>query len=66
MEQSGYKNRFEIKNQRLYLRLDASMIDKLKEIRRKTGISVSEIVREAVRRLLQDVGETGNVNLNLD
>lgn len=63
---SGYKTKFEMKNQRLDIRLDSSMIERLKQIRRETGISVSEICREAVRRLLQDVGETGNVNLNLD
>ena len=32
METNGYKTTFEKKNQRLYLRLDDSMIDKLKEL----------------------------------
>ena len=63
---SGYKTRFEKKNQRLDIRLDSSMIDRLKQIRRETGISVSELCREAVRRLLQEASETGSVNLNLD
>ncbi len=62
---SGYKTRFEKKNQRLDVRLDTSMIEKLKEIRRNTGISVSELVRESVRRLLQEV-ETGSFNLKIN
>ncbi len=63
---SGYKTRFEKKNQRLDIRLDTSMIEKLKQIRKETGISVSEICREAVRRLLHDVNATGGINLNID
>jgi len=63
---SGYKNRFEKKNQRLDVRLDSSMIEKLKEIRRETGISVSEIIREAVRRILHDVNVSGDINLKID
>ena len=63
---SGYKTKFETKNQRVFIRLDSSMNERLKQIRRETGISLSELCREAVRRLLQEVGESGNVNLNLD
>jgi len=62
---SGYKTRFEKKNQRLDLRLDTSMIQKLKQIRRETGISISEIVRESVRRLIQETEIDGNINLRL-
>lgn len=63
---SGYKTKYEKKNQRLDIRLDASMIDKLKQIRRETGISVSEICREAVRRLLHDVSASGSIKINID
>jgi len=63
---NGYKTSFEQKNQRLDVRLDDSMITKLKQIRRETGISVSEIIRESVRRLLVDVGENGSINLKLN
>ena len=63
---SGYKTRFEKKNQRLDLRLDTSMIQKLKQIRRETGISVAELIRESVRRLLHDVNDKGSINLNID
>ena len=61
----GYKDLREKKKQILYSRMDDSMIDRLREIRTKTGISVSEIIRESVRRLLQEVDETGSINLKI-
>jgi Arc/MetJ-type ribon-helix-helix transcriptional regulator len=60
---SGYKTKYEQKNQRLDVRLNTSMILRLKQIRRETGISISEIIRESVRRLLQETDETGSINL---
>lgn len=63
---NGYKLRFEKKDKTLYSRMDDSMISRLREIRKKTGISVSEIIREAVRRLLRDIDETGSINLKID
>jgi len=62
----GYKVAYEQKKQILYSRMDDSMISRLRDIRKKTGISVSEIIREAVRRLLQEVDETGSINLKLN
>lgn len=62
----GYKTKFEIKKQHLYCRMDDSMIDNLRDIRKKTGISVSEIIRESVRRLLQEIDENGSINLKLN
>jgi len=61
----GYKTRFEIKKQHLFCRMDDSMILRLRDIRKKTGISVSEIIRESVRRLIQEVDETGSINLRI-
>ena len=61
----GYKELFEKKKQILYSRMDDSMIERLREIRQKTGISMSELIREAVRRLLQEIEETGNINLRI-
>ena len=61
----GYKDLREQKKQILYSRMDDTMIDRLREIRTKTGISVSEIIRESVRRLLQEVDETGSINLKI-
>jgi len=63
---NGYKVAFEQKKQILYSRMDDSMIQRLREIRKKTGISVSEIIREAVRRLLQEIDEKGSINLKLN
>ncbi len=61
----GYKVAYEPKKKILYSRMDDSMIDRLREIRRKTGISVSEIIREGVRRLLIEVEQNGSINLKL-
>lgn len=62
----GYKLAYEKKKQILYSRMDNTMIQRLREIRRKTGISCSEIIREAVRRLLQEVDSTGSINLKIN
>ena len=62
----GYKEQKEQKVQIQYCRMDDSMIARLKEIRRKTGISTSEIIREGVRRLLQDIETTGSFSLKLN
>lgn len=62
----GYKVAYEKKKKILYSRMDDSMIDRLREIRRKTGISTSEVIREAVRRLLQEVDETGSIHLKIN
>lgn len=61
----GYKLRVEKKKKILYSRMDETMITRLKEIRKKTGISVSEVIREAVRRLLHEVDTTGSINLKI-
>jgi predicted DNA-binding protein len=62
----GYKVVFEKKKQIMYIRMDDSMIQRLREIRKKTGINVSEIIREAIRRLLQEVDATGSINLKIN
>jgi len=62
----GYKEFREKKEKILYSRMDDSMITRLRNIRKKTGISVSEIIREAVRRLLKEVDESGSINLRID
>lgn len=61
----GYKEFREKKIKTLYSRMDDSMIAKLRDIRKKTGISVSEIIRESVRRLLQEIESTGSINLKI-
>ncbi len=62
----GYKLVYEKKKQILYSRMDETMLQRLREIRRKTGISCSEIVRESVRRLLQEIDEKGSINLKIN
>jgi predicted DNA-binding protein len=62
----GYKIANERKTEILYSRMDDSMIKRLRDIRKRTGISVSEIIREAVRRLLKEVDETGSINLKIN
>jgi predicted DNA-binding protein len=61
----GYKEQKELKVKIQYCRMDDSMISRLKEIRRKTGISTSEIIRESVRRLLLEIEETGGFTLKM-
>lgn len=59
----GYKNRHEIKMQRLEFRLDTSMYKQLIEIRKRHGISVSELIRESIRRLITDAKEKSDIKL---
>jgi predicted DNA-binding protein len=61
----GYKAKFEIKDKNLYCRMDSSMIQRLREIRKATGISCSETVREAVRRLLNEIDQSGSISLTI-
>lgn len=63
---NGYKEFKEKKKDIVYARLDASMLKKLQLIRNKTGISVSEIIREGVRRLLADIDDSGTLNLKIN
>jgi hypothetical protein len=62
----GYKEFREKKVKKLYCRMDDSMMEKLLDIRKKTGISISEIIREAVRRLLIEIETTGSINLTIE
>jgi len=61
--ENGYKIRKEEKKKILYVRADDSMISELYEIRNQTGISVSELLREGARRLIQEAKENGSVKL---
>ncbi len=65
VQAKGYKAKFEIKEKNLYCRMDTSMIERLKEIRRASGISCSETVREAVRRLFSEIDQSGNITLKI-
>lgn len=51
---NGYKEFREKKKDILYARMDNSMIKALREIREKTGISTSELLREGARRIIAE------------
>jgi len=42
------------------------MIERLREIRKRTGISTSELLRESIRRLLQEIDQNGSINLKIN
>jgi hypothetical protein len=65
MAVEGYKIAKEKKKDILYSRMDQSMIDQITDIRTKTGISTSEIIRGGVRRLLKDVAAKGSFNIEI-
>ncbi len=46
----------ETKKDIVYVRMTKTMINKLRTIRRKTGLPISEIVRESVRQTLTEDG----------
>lgn len=60
----GYKNRHEIKTQRMEFRLDTSMYKQLLDVRKKNGISISELLRESIRRLLVDMKGKSEIKLS--
>jgi hypothetical protein len=53
------------KRNTIYCRMDEEMIGQLFALRKSSGISVSEIVRESVRRLIEDAKMEGTINLSL-
>lgn len=56
----------ETKKDIVYVRMDKTMLGRLKQIRRKSGIPVSEIIRESVRVKLLEVEEKGSLNIKID
>ena len=49
----------------VYCRMDNTMIKQLFELRELSGISTSEIIRESVRRMLDDVKLESGLNLSI-
>lgn len=49
----------------IYCRMDETMINELLKLKESSGISVSEIIRESVRRLLEDAKMVGSVELSV-
>lgn len=61
----GFDITRETKKDIVYVRMTKTMINKLRTIRRKTGIPISEIVRESVRKTLTEVDEIGSFNIKI-
>lgn len=56
----------EVKKDIIYVRMTKPMIKELRDIRSMTGIPISEIIRESVKRTLIEVNESGTVNFTLN
>ena len=63
--ENGYKIRDEKKNDIAYVRMDKSMLKQLQHIKEQTGISKSELVREAVRRLIHKTNTDNEVRISI-
>ena len=50
----------------IYVRMKKSMINQLKNIKLKTGIPVSEIIRESVKQTLHEIDETVSLNIKIN
>ncbi|WKV12194.1 ribbon-helix-helix protein, CopG family [Marivirga harenae] len=55
----------EVKENTLYCRLDKLTMDTLDDYAYETGLSKSQIVREAIRRLIHETITTGNLSINM-
>lgn len=63
---NGYEIQKETMQDIMYVRMKKSMINQLKSIRSKTGIPVSEIIRESVKQKLHEIDETGSLNIKVN
>ena len=61
----GFDITRETKKDIIYVRMTKTMINKLRTIRKKTGLPISEIVRESVRKTLTEVDEIGSLNIKI-
>lgn len=50
----------------VYVRMTDTMINELRGIRKTTGIPVSEIIRESVKRTLIEANETGCLTFKIE
>jgi|GEM_PF-2582729 len=64
-ESTTLRERRKGKKDIIYCRMDNEMINELFTLRETHGISVSEIVRESVRRLIDDAKMVGGVSLSI-
>lgn len=61
--EQAYKNQKEEKVKRIEVRCDDSMLREIAMIRNQTGISISELVREGLRRIIKDAREKSEAKL---
>lgn len=62
----GYDLQRETKKDIVYVRMTDTMINELRGIRKITGIPVSEIIRESVKRTLIEVNESGSLSFKIN
>ena len=62
----GFDITRETKKKIVYVRMTESMIKELRNIRKKTGIPVSEIVRESVKRTLVEINTSGSLSFKMN
>ena len=62
----GYEIQKETMQDIIYVRMKKPMINQLKNVRSKTGIPVSEIIRESVKQTLLEIDETGSLNIKIN
>ena len=61
----GYEVQKQTMKDIIYVRMHDDMIKQLRKIRKITGIPVSEVIRESVRKTLIEVEETGSMNFKI-
>jgi metal-responsive CopG/Arc/MetJ family transcriptional regulator len=62
----GYDIPRETKKDIIYVRMHKTMIKELRDIRSKTGIPISEIIREAVRQTLIEINSSGSLSFKIN
>lgn len=50
----------------VYVRMNESMLDSLRRIRKSTGIPISEVIRESVKRTILEVENTGSMSFRIE
>lgn len=61
----GYDIPNETKKNILYVRVTDAMNNELKSIRRKTGVPISEIIRESLKQTLIEISESGSIKFKI-
>ena len=62
----GHEIANENKKDIVYVRLTESMLNSLRKIRKSTGIPMSEVIRESIKRTLVEVETTGSMSFKIE